>query len=369
MSRALLPALAALLLSPAAASALPADKESVHVVLDGETLNGIANRAKVSRDRIIAANGLKEPFVVRTGQTLKIPRDRPTETRPVQRAAPRAAVPAQRATPAPQTAAQPEGSPLVNASSYVVQPGDTLGSIAIRAQIPRVLIAEANGLSSQDAIRTGQKLALPRTRRHTVIAGETGFAIAYQYAVPWEQIAIANAMDANAALPPGKVLLIPTIVAQPKATPAAPASTPVPAPAASPPATAGRPAAARFAWPIAGPIRRGFKARSEGEYHDGIDITARRGDAVRAVAAGKVVFARKDPDQFGNLVVVEHADGWHSAYGSLEKITVREGDAVASGERVGLVGDTSLTRKTELHFELRKAGKPVDPVDYLPVQP
>ena len=359
MSRALLPALAALLLAPASALALPPDKETEHVVGEGETLNGIANRAKVSRDAIIKANGLKDPFVVRIGQKLKIPRGTASDGKPAQRMI--AAKPAQRAS-----AAQPESGSLADASSYVVQPGDTLGSIAIRAQIPRVLIAEANGLGSQDAIRTGQKLTLPRTRRHTVREGETGFAIAYQYAVPWEQIAIANGLDANASLPPGKVLLIPTIIAQP--APSAPAKTAAaPAAVATPPAS--KPAASRFAWPIAGPIRRGFKARSEGDYHDGIDITARRGDPVRAISAGKVVFARKDPDQFGNLVVIEHGDGWHSAYGSLQKITVREGDPVGAGERVGLVGDTSLTRKTELHFELRKAGKPVDPVDYLPAQP
>jgi len=350
MSRALFPALA-LLLASTSAWALPPDKETEHVVGEGETLNGIANRAKVSRDAIIKANGLKEPYVVRLGQKLKIPRGAPSEGKAAQRTLP---------------ARQPEAGSLATASSYVVQPGDTLGSIAIRAQIPRVLIAEANGLGSQDAIRTGQKLALPRTRRHTVAAGETGFAIAYKYAVSWEQIAIANGIAADAPLPPGKVLLIPTIVDQPKA--AAPSPAPAPAPAATAP-VASKPAAARFAWPLAGPVRRGFKSRSEGEYHDGIDITARKGDAVRAIAAGKVVFARKDPDQFGNLVVVEHADGWHSAYGSLDKITVKEGESVGQGERVGLVGDTSLTRKTELHFEMRKAGKPVDPIDYLPAQP
>jgi murein DD-endopeptidase MepM/ murein hydrolase activator NlpD len=357
MRRVLLPALAALLLAPASLSALPPDQETEHVVGEGETLNGIANRAKVSREVIIKANGLKDPFVVRIGQKLKIPRQAKSEGKAAQLVIP----------------AKPQGASLADASSYVVQTGDSLGSIAIRAQIPRVLIAEANGLSSQDTIRTGQKLVLPRTRRHTVAAGETGFAIAYKYAVPWEQIAIANGIEANAPLPPGKVLLIPTIVAQPKAVAAA--QTPTPAPAATTPPAATKPAAsqpaatARFAWPLVGPIRRGFTPRSAGEYHDGIDITARRGEAVRAVAAGKVVFAKKDPDQFGNLVVVEHGDGWHSAYGSLDRITVKEGDPVKATERVGTVGDTSLTRKTELHFELRKAGKPVDPVDYLPARP
>ena len=59
---------------------------------------------------------------------------------------------------------------------------------------------------------------------------------------------------------------------------------------------------------------------------------------MRAVATGKVVFARKDPDKFGNLVVIEHGDGWHSAYGSLDRITVKEGGAVAKGERAIVVG-------------------------------
>ncbi|MCB2048452.1 MAG: LysM peptidoglycan-binding domain-containing protein [Novosphingobium sp.] len=337
---------AALLLAPATLSALPANQESEHVVEAGETLNGIANRAEVARDQIIEANALEPPYVVRIGQKLKIPRAPSSEGKAAQRT----------------IAARPEDSSLASASSYVVQPGDTLGSIAIRAEIPRVLIAEANGLSSQDAIRVGQKLTLPRTQRHTVATGETGFDISYKYAVPWEQIAIANGMDANASLPVGKVLLIPTIIDAPRQ------STPVAAaPAVAAPAP--KPAADRFAWPLAGPIRRGFTPRSASDHHDGIDITAKRGEAVRAIAPGKVIYAQKDPDQFGNLVVVDHGDGWHSAYGSLQKITVKNGEDVFKGERVGLVGDTSITRLTELHFEMRKGGKPVDPMDYLPRQP
>jgi len=330
---------AALLLAPASLAALPPDKETVHVVGEGETLNGIANRAGVPRDRIIEANDLKPPYVVQIGRKLKIPRGSEGKA-------------AERSIAARKTASSDS---LAMASSYVVQPGDTLGSIAIRAQIPRILIAEANGIADPYPVKVGQKLTLPRTRRHTVAEGETGFAIAYKYAVPWEQIAIANGIAEDASLPPGKVLLIPTIIAPPKA----PAGTSTASTAATP----------GFAWPLSGPIRRGFKPRGASDFHDGIDITANRGDAVRAVAAGKVIYARNDPDQFGNLVVVDHGDGWHSAYGSLDRITVKQGEDVTKGERVGLVGDTSLTRKTELHFEMRKGGDPVDPVKYLPARP
>ena len=203
-------------------------------------------------------------------------------------------------------------------------------------------------------------MLLPRTRRHIVAEGDTGFSISYKYAVPWDQIAIANGLESAAALPTGKVLLIPTVIPQRDATPAS---------GSTKPAAATRPAPSQFAWPLAGPVRRGFLARGAGDFHDGIDITARRGDAARAVATGKVIFARKDPDQFGNLVVVDHGDGWHSAYGSLDKITVKLDDNVGKGERVGLVGDTSITRKTELHFELRKSGQPVNPLEHLPKRP
>jgi murein DD-endopeptidase MepM/ murein hydrolase activator NlpD len=238
-------------------------------------------------------------------------------------------------------------------TEHVVQAGETLYGIANRSRVPRVLIAEANGLKPPYTLRTGQKLTIPRTRHHTVKRGETGFTIAYSYAVPWSDIAVANSIDADARLRPGQKLLIPTIIDQPASASAAPSDSAIPAP--------------RFAWPMAGRVRRGFAPRSVGEsYHDGLDITAREGDAVRAVAAGKVLFAGREPRQFGNLVVVDHGDGWASAYGFLSRVTVKKDEDVRAGERIGLAGHTGLAKGTELHFELRRNNRPVDPADLLP---
>ena len=326
---------------------------STHVVKAGETLNGIANRAGLPSKRIIEANDLKPPYSIRIGQKLIIPRGGTGSSPPVAAARTPTAAPASSAAPARQT------SSLSDKDSYVVAPGDTLSSIAARAKIPRILIAEANGLPKPYNVRVGQKLMLPRTRHHTVKAGDTGFSVALDYGVPWEQIAIANGLEPNAHLVAGKVLLIPTLIDPP-------------APAAnlnSSPAALAATSTAKFAWPVAGPVRRGFTARGAKNHHDGIDITPAKGTAVRAVAAGNVIFAQAEPEQFGNLVVIDHGGGWHSAYGSLEKITVKMGDKVSKGERVGLVGNTSVTRKMELHFELRKDGKPVDPVSQLPKRP
>jgi murein DD-endopeptidase MepM/ murein hydrolase activator NlpD len=242
-------------------------------------------------------------------------------------------------------------------SEHVVQPGETLGGIAARAKVPRVLIAEANGLQPPYAVRTGQKLMIPRTRHHSVKRGETGFTIAYTYAIPWRDIAVANGMEPDGAIRPGQRLLIPTIITRPVAQPAGgTASTPVVAPTLD------------FAWPLAGPVRRGYTARPARDYHDGIDIRSPAGTAVRSVAAGKVLFAGNEPTQFGNMVVVDHGDGWHSAYAFLSRLTVKEGDDVSKGERIGLVGRTGLAKGDELHFELRRNNRPVDPASRLPAR-
>ncbi len=249
------------------------------------------------------------------------------------------------------------GEPVLppdQATEHVVKPGETLSGIAQRAAVPRVLIIEANRLTSPYALRAGQKLTIPRTRHHTVGRGDTRFTISYLYGVPWADIAVANGVDAAAALRPGQKLLIPSVVAA--------ATSPAVSAAAS-----ATPNAARFAWPLAGLVRRGFTARgTSANYHEGLDIRTPVGTAVRASAAGKVVFAGAEPRQFGNLVVIEHEGGWQSAYAFLSRITVKEGDDVRAGERVGLSGQTGMARGPELHFEIRRANRPLDPAGQLP---
>jgi len=339
IARRLLPGLAALLLATGAAATSP-ELETQHEVKAGETLGGIANRAGVSSEAIAKANGLKAPYVVKVGQKLAIPR-------------------AKAATKS-SSKAQTSGGSLKTATSHVVQPGETLGGIAARAEVPRVLIAEANGLAPPYNVRVGQKLILPRTRRHTVKAGDTGFSIAMDTGVPWEQIAVANGMDAGDPVKLGQTLLIPTVLNPPPV--AAPTASSAPSPAATP--TARAEAKARFAWPLTGKVRRSFQTGSD--RHDGIDIPAAKGAMVRAAAAGTVVFAGNEKEQFGKLVVVDHGNGWHTAYGFLSRVTVKQGAKVAAGERVGLVGDTGLAKGNELHFEVRKDGTPVDPLGQLP---
>ena len=244
--------------------------------------------------------------------------------------------------------------------------------------------AEAD-LAAQESLRRVLLLAqprraprcpIPRTRRHTVAAGETGFGIAYRYGVPWRSIATANGMGIDDAVRTGQNLLIPTVIApasQGTAPAAVPAPTPATTPAASPAAAPARPSLsvlddppARLAWPVSGSVRRAFAPRGRSGYHDGIDIRTPEGTAVRASAAGRVIFAGQGPREYGLTVIIHHGQRWTTVYGFLGRITVKEGDRVKAGERVGLVGRTGLSKGDELHFEVRRSREALNPASYLP---
>ena len=258
---------------------------------------------------------------------------------------------------------------LATESEHLVKIGETLGGIAQRAKVPRILIAEANGLKPPYHVHAGQKLLLPRTRRHVVKEGETGFDIAYKYGVPFSAIAVANGLKPNAELKVGQKLLIPTVLHRSAEAVVAKKDGDKADKADSKPDTADDDAKPpKFLWPVEGKVRRGFAPRDGKNYHDGIDIIAKPDTAVRATAAGKVLFAGDEPQSFGRLVVIDHGGGWQSAYGFLGKMTVTKGDKVKARERIGLVGHSGKATADELHFELRKANKPVDPADLLAVK-
>ena len=248
---------------------------------------------------------------------------------------------------------------------HVVKAGETLGGIAARAEVPRVLIIEANGLKEPYALRAGQKLVIPRRRSHTVKEGETGFSIALDYGVPWSTIAAANGLKVGDPVKAGQKLAIPTVSSK-AVTAAAPVPTPSPVPSASPAALADTPAP-KFAWPLTGKVRRSFaSAEAKGGPHEGIDLLSAEGTAVRASAAGKVIFAGQGPEEYGLTVIVFHGGRWTTTYSFLSKVTVKEGDAVKAGERVGLVGETGMATEPQLHFEVRKNRVALDPVKFLP---
>ncbi len=116
----------------------------------------------------------------------------------------------------------------------------------------------------------------------------------------------------------------------------------------------------RFRWPLRGPIVEPFKAGT----NDGIDIGAHPGEAVHAAADGFCIAAGDPIKTYGKMIVLRHADGFVTVYAGNSELDIKEGDQVRRGEVIAKSGD-SAGGAPRLHFELRKDGKPIDPIRYL----
>ncbi len=113
-------------------------------------------------------------------------------------------------------------------------------------------------------------------------------------------------------------------------------------------------------WPIKGKVIKGFAV----DDNKGIDIAAKPGQIVYAAATGKVVYSGNNMVGYGNLLIIKHSDTYLSAYAKNNKLLVKLGDDISKDQPVAEVG--SVGDKFCLHFEIRKAGEPVNPIEYLP---
>ena len=119
-------------------------------------------------------------------------------------------------------------------------------------------------------------------------------------------------------------------------------------------------------WPVQGQLLSGYGRQDGGSFNDGVNLAAAAGSVVKAAADGTVTFAGRD-EAFGNLMLVEHANGWTTAYAHLEALYAKSGDTVKQGAMIGRVGATGKANKQpQLHFELRQGKQPVDPMLLMP---
>jgi murein DD-endopeptidase MepM/ murein hydrolase activator NlpD len=124
-----------------------------------------------------------------------------------------------------------------------------------------------------------------------------------------------------------------------------------------------------FSWPVTGTITSPFGWRSNPfggapEFHQGLDIAAPTGTTVTAAAGGTVIMAQWYGG-YGNYILIDHGGGYSTGYGHLSAIYVSTGQAVQRGQAIGAVGSTGQSTGPHLHFEIRIAGKPVDPAPRL----
>lgn len=337
-----------------AAASVPAD--GIVVVRPGDNVYQISQRYGVTPRAIIDANGLRPPYLLRPGDQIRLPAS----------------------------------------AVHVVRSGDTVSEIAERYGVSTRSLIVANNLRPPYTIRVGERLRLP-TGSGAPSGGDSTMVAARQpkaapqppvsasdvpapgtdRSKPWSgggqlhfPVPGGGTQNTQAAAAPG------TPVPQPRPGTATPSASPTQTVAATrtltptetravlltPPPKTGR----GFTWPVKGRVISGFGPREGGLHNDGINILAPAGSEVRAAENGIVVYAGNELRGFGNLLLVKHDDGYTTAYAHADQLLVGRGDQVQRGQVIATVGQTGNVSQPQLHFEIRKGPRPVDPSKQLP---
>ena len=247
--------------------------------------------------------------------------------------------------------------------------GDTLSVLSRRYGVPVEAIQSANNLGD-GRLAAGQELIIPTVRKP--LAAEP----------PKPQIAAVTPKAATDASPAVRVVKTTTIPApgsapygadtkpdettngvaasqevtgEPKTRVANIGQLPAPEPMSG----------NSFRWPVKGRVIAGFGSKPDGGHNDGINLAVPQGTSVKAAENGVVAYAGNELKGYGNLVLVRHANNWVSAYAHNDEILVKRGDKVRRGEIIAKAGATGSVSSPQVHFELRKGSRPVDPTKYM----
>jgi len=297
-----------------------------------------------------------------------------------------------------------------NPDDYTVKSGDTVYAIAWRYELDPEAFATWNGIDENYFIKPGQRLhtrkpdnfdvrqvqqqardiayapAAPNEKKHAVKStqniasgrkwvkahkGDTLYGISRRSGVSIERLAQLNQLKKPYTLQPGQTIYLKPIENKASSTKttltkntsrnkSVTARKTVPA---KPATTMRWPKKIRWQKPAKGKVVKKFSRRGSGS--KGIDIAARTGSPIVASASGKVVYSGDGLISYGNLIIIKHNKTYLSAYAYNRKLLVKEGDVVKAGQKIAEMGHKDK-RSPRLHFEIRKNGKPVNPLKYLP---
>jgi len=295
---------------------------------------------------------------------------------------------------------------------YTVKSGDTIYSIAWRYEIDPEDFADWNGLRNSAFIKPGQRLhtrkpanfeANKKKHHEQLIAyapasstqkvktnknypgdkwvkaekGDTLYGLSKQYGVSVDRLAQLNRLKKPYVIKPGQTIFLKPLNTAGRSSHTAATknshqtgsrATPHVAPkqtqaARSQEQSISWPRTVRWQRPAHGKIIKKFNRRKNDA--KGIDIAGKKGNAIVAAAKGKVVYSGNGLISYGNLIIIKHNKMFLSAYAYNRKLLVKEGDIVKAGQQIAEMGQKEKQRPV-LHFEIRKNGKPVDPLKYLP---
>ncbi|MCC7091068.1 MAG: peptidoglycan DD-metalloendopeptidase family protein [Nitrosomonas sp.] len=281
---------------------------------------------------------------------------------------------------------------------YIVQRGDTLYSISLNHGIDAKKLAEWNNIADPKMLKPGQRIRLsaPATAPGTATDSQPVLYALPQrpiettlepneqpfLTIPSESGSKPGDVSKNLKNSPKAVKLpfseqnaarlknSPASMSEVTTSPASQATQiakqsrieTAPQPELQQSDKAGDRSVAQWIWPTAGTVMSSFSKNSKG-----VKISGQAGQPVVASAAGEVVYSGHGLRGYGNLIIIKHNNTFLSAYAHNSKLLVKEGEAVSKGQKIAEMGNTDADT-IQLHFEIRKHGKPVDPMEYLPSQ-
>ncbi|MBD8894192.1 M23 family metallopeptidase [Roseibium litorale] len=301
---------------------------------NGDTVAGLSKRYGVPERAIVAVNGIEDISSVRPGQSLIIP----------------------------TYVYSPNGSSRQADAGAVVRPSsrpDTMvtGSIpnASEAGVRAVPEAKPRYQPQFAEVRSGKVSDAAPVRVSTPDAKPAHSAAP----VATRTVSVSGSVPQS----PSKPALV-SSVQEPVRQEAAPAKIEKPQVVANAdPVETGVP---NFRWPVRGKVISDFGAKPGGARNDGVNLSVPEGTPVKAADSGTVIYAGNELKGYGNLVLLRHEDGWVTAYAHNSELNVKRGDAVNRGDTIALAGATGSVNQPQVHFEVRKGNKPVDPMRYLP---
>ena len=381
------------------------------VVRRGDTLYAIARENGMTLDEIARANNLSEPYTIRIGQVLKIKTETPikTEVKP----APKAEKEVAKETPKPvKEATKSEPKPTKEVATKKTEPkvikseqpvksepkapkdirvpikditvarGDTLYSISRKYSVPVNDLAVMNGLSAPFSLSVGQTLHVPDLQVRMADTPKKPTTTTVKVSDKKVETKKTNIKEQPVKKADNKVVkqepakkaetkksenkkqeTKKTVKTEPKKTTEPKPTTKTPQKTEAPKIVAR--SSSKFSWPVRGSILSHYGAKTGGLYNDGINISAALNTSVLAAENGVVAYAGNEVRGMGNLVIIQHADGWMTVYAHMNSMTVRRGARVSVGQKIGTVGKTGKVTTPQLHFEIRKGTKAYNPVNYL----
>lgn len=221
---------------------------------------------------------------------------------------------------------------------------------------PRVPVSDL----SQPSLKNGA---------YTVQKGDTLFSIAWSFDQTYQQLASQNNISRPYTIYPGQKLYLSPAAAKkagikkPSKTASKKTTTPKKTAAKKPAPKTVSAVESNWVWPLKGSIIQKFSIKQP--VNKGINIAVAEGTTVKSARSGVVAYAGSQLKGYGKLIIIKHDNTYLSAYAHNRKILVKEGQKVKQGQKIAESGSSGV-RQPQLHFEIRKRGKPVNPVSFLP---